>query len=142
MKFPFSKKIFSVEETSSLADDFVKILAPGDVVILNGNLGAGKTFFVKQILKKFNIDFVNSPTFAIVNEFYGKYIFYHFDFYRINREVELFDIGINDYLNNVDAITFIEWGNMFPDILPKKRIEIDITLNEDYSRQFYFIKYE
>ena len=142
MKFPFSKKIFSVEETSSLADDFVKILAPGDVVILNGNLGAGKTFFVKQILKKFNIDFVNSPTFAIVNEYYGKYIFYHFDFYRINREVELFDIGINDYLNNVDAITFIEWGNMFPDILPKKRIEIDITLNEDYSRQFYFIKYE
>ncbi len=142
MKFPFSKKIFSVEETSSLADDFVKILAPGDVVILNGNLGAGKTFFVKQILKKFNIDFVNSPTFAIVNEYYGKYIFYHFDFYRINREVELFDIGINDYLNNVEAITFIEWGNMFPDILPKKRIEIDITLNEDYSRQFYFIKYE
>lgn len=142
MKFPFSKKIFSVEETSSLADDFVKILAPGDVVILNGNLGAGKTFFVKQILKKFNIDFVNSPTFAIVNEYYGKYIFYHFDFYRINREVELFDIGINDYLNNVEAITFIEWGNMFPDILPKKRIEIDITLSEDYSRQFYFIKYE
>ncbi len=142
MEFPFYKKIFSEEETSLLANEFTKILAAGDVVILNGNLGAGKTFFVKQVLKNFDIELVNSPTFAIVNEYYGKYIFYHFDFYRINKEVELFDIGINDYLNNVDAVTFIEWGNMFPDILPKKRIEIDITLNEDYSRQFNFNKYE
>ena len=142
MEFPFYKKIISEEGTSLLADEFAEILTPGDIVILNGNLGAGKTFFVKQILKKFDIEFINSPTFAIVNEYYGRYIFYHFDFFRINREIELFDIGINDYLNNVEAITFIEWGNMFPDILPKKRIEIDITLNEDYSRQFYFKKYE
>ncbi len=142
MEFPFYKKIISEEGTSLLADEFAEILIPGDIVILNGNLGAGKTFFVKQILKKFDIEFINSPTFAIVNEYYGRYIFYHFDFFRINREIELFDIGINDYLNNVEAITFIEWGNMFPDILPKKRIEIDITLNEDYSRQFYFKKYE
>ncbi|MCK7524620.1 MAG: tRNA (adenosine(37)-N6)-threonylcarbamoyltransferase complex ATPase subunit type 1 TsaE [Ignavibacteriales bacterium] len=53
--------------------------------------------------------------------------FYHFDFYRINKESELHDIGIEDYFNDEESIIFIEWGNLFPDVLPQKRIEINIS---------------
>ncbi len=142
MRLPFSKKVYSEEETVSLANEFIEILAPGDVIVLNGNLGSGKTFFIKHALKNFGIENVSSPTFAIVNEYSGKYDFYHFDFYRINNPAELFDIGINDYLNNNGAITFIEWGNLIPQVLPHQRKEISITLAEDFSRTFDFRQYE
>lgn len=141
MELPYSKKLYSEEETISLANEFIKILWPGDVVILNGNLGSGKTFFIKQALKNYGIENVNSPTFAIVNEYSGNYNVYHFDFYRINNPAELFDIGINDYLNDDQAITFIEWGNLIPQVLPRKRIEINIALNDDFSRVFEFKRY-
>jgi len=141
VELPYSKKLYSEEETISLANEFIKILWPGDVVILNGNLGSGKTFFIKQALKNYGIENVNSPTFAIVNEYSGNYNVYHFDFYRINNPAELFDIGINDYLNDDQAITFIEWGNLIPQVLPRKRIEINIALNDDFSRVFEFKRY-
>ncbi len=140
MDFPFKKLINSEEETIELAKDFAVSIFPGDVVILNGNLGAGKTFFIKNAVKALGGNNVNSPTFAIINEYEGNYKIFHFDFYRINEMVELYDIGFNDYLNNPDAIVFIEWGDLFHEILPKKRIIIEIKLNEDYSREFTFKK--
>ncbi|MDR3626417.1 MAG: tRNA (adenosine(37)-N6)-threonylcarbamoyltransferase complex ATPase subunit type 1 TsaE, partial [Ignavibacteriaceae bacterium] len=99
-------------------------------------------FFIRQALKNIGIENVSSPTFAIVNEYVGKFKIYHFDFYRINDSAELFDIGFNDYLNDGDAVTFIEWGNLMPAILPHKRIEISINLKDDFSREFIFEKYE
>ena len=80
MKFPFHKKVLTEEETTQLALVIAETLKQGDVIVLNGNLGAGKTFFIKQILKKFDISEVNSPTFAIVNEYRQENNFYHFDF--------------------------------------------------------------
>ena len=129
-------------ETAELASDFIHKLIPGDVVILNGNLGAGKTFFIKSALKVLGIYNVSSPTFAIVNEYNCEYKIYHFDFYRINNINELYDIGFTDYLNDSDAIIFIEWGNLMQEILPHKRIEIKIKINDDFSREFDFAKYE
>ena len=142
MQYPSKISVNTEEETAELAENFIKTLSPGDVVILNGNLGAGKTFFIKRALKYLGINNVNSPTFAIVNEYSGSRKFYHFDFYRINDIAELYDIGFNDYLNDTDAAVFIEWGNLMPGILPHKRIEINIKLNDDFSREFEFLKYE
>ena len=142
MNYPLIKKIFSEEETAGLAMQFAEELKAGDVVILNGNLGAGKTFFIKKAASKFGIENVSSPTFALVNEYYGRIKIYHFDFYRIKEIEELYEIGINDYLSDDESLIFIEWGNLFPDVLPQKRIEINITVNEDFSRMFNFTKHD
>ncbi len=136
------KIVNSEEETVKLALNFAEDLKFGDVVVLNGNLGAGKTFFVKNVVKKFGIENVSSPTFAIVNEYNNNFKFYHFDFYRINNAAELFDIGFYDYLNDLEAIKFIEWGNLIPEVIPKRRIEIEIKIKSDFSREFNFNKYE
>ena len=142
MNFPFNKNVLSEEETVELAASFSLHIKQGDVVILNGNLGAGKTFFIKNAVKALGGNNVNSPTFALINEYESKFKIYHFDFYRINEIMELYDIGFNDYLNDSDAIIFIEWGDLYPEILPKKKIVIEIKLNEDFSREFLFTKYE
>ncbi|MCK9426859.1 MAG: tRNA (adenosine(37)-N6)-threonylcarbamoyltransferase complex ATPase subunit type 1 TsaE [Ignavibacteriaceae bacterium] len=136
MKFPFIQNIYSEEETISIAKTFSTILQKGDCVSLIGNLGAGKTFFVKYLCKEFLIDDANSPTFAILNVYLGKEKFFHFDFYRVRSKQELLDIGLYDYLNDEEAVTIIEWADLFQAVLPKKRYEITIILNEDFSRTF------
>ena len=142
MVFPCVRKSKSENDTTLIADEFALKLKNGMVAVLNGDLGAGKTFFIKKVLQKFNVTNANSPTFAIVNEYYGDKTFYHFDFYRINKESELHDIGIEDYFNDVQSIIFIEWGNLFPAVLPKKRIEININYIDEHEREFNFIEYE
>jgi tRNA threonylcarbamoyladenosine biosynthesis protein TsaE len=142
MSFPYLRKSNSEEDTTSIADEFSGMIKAGMVIVLNGELGVGKTFFIKKILEKNLINNSNSPTFAIVNEFEGEYKFYHFDFYRINTESELHDIGIEDYFRDLESIIFIEWGNLFPNVLPKKRIEINITSSENGERIFNFKQYE
>jgi tRNA threonylcarbamoyladenosine biosynthesis protein TsaE len=142
VNFPYKKNIYSEEETIELAASFALQLNEGDIIILNGNLGAGKTFFIKNAVKALGGNNVNSPTFALINEYESKFKIYHFDFYRINEIVELYDIGFNDYLNDPEAIIFIEWGDLYPEILPKKKIVIEIKLKEDFSREFLFTKYE
>lgn len=134
MKLPLSLKVFAEQDTIDLANDFSKILKPGDIVALNGQLGAGKTFFIKHLLKNFGIDYVNSPTFSIVNEYSGTFNINHFDFYRINRLEELYDIGFEEYLIRDNSLTLIEWADMIPEVLPKKRLEINFLVNDDFSR--------
>jgi len=135
MELPFKKVVNSEEGTAEIAKDFAKILKGGDVVALNGELGAGKTFFVKQLVKQFNITYVSSPTFALVNEYHGDLKVNHFDFYRINEIRELYDIGFEEYLNSESEINLIEWADLYKEILPKHRIEINIKMNEDFSRE-------
>lgn len=130
----------SEEETIELAKEFASVLKGGDVVVLNGNLGAGKTFFIREVSFCFNVSSVSSPTFALVNEYKGTIQIYHFDFYRINKVEELYDIGFEGYLDNEDAVIFIEWGNLFPEILPRKRTEINIKTGIEKQRTFEFRK--
>jgi tRNA threonylcarbamoyladenosine biosynthesis protein TsaE len=132
----------SEKDTEQIALNFISEINPGAVIVLNGPLGSGKTFFVKKIADYFKISNTSSPTFAIVNEYLGDKKLYHFDFYRINSINELHDIGFEDYLSDSDAITFIEWGELFPEILPQSRYEIQIDLNEDDSRKIVIRKYE
>lgn len=142
MVFPFTKTVGSEKETTQLALEFAKEIHASQVIVLNGNLGAGKTFFIKNLLSSFGIKNVNSPTFSIVNEHEGKIKAYHFDFYRLNKIEELYDIGWSDYLNNADAILLIEWGNLFQDALPAKRIDITIGIIDESKRKFDFKRYD
>jgi tRNA threonylcarbamoyladenosine biosynthesis protein TsaE len=138
--FPFTTTVQNEDETTALAGSFYTLINQGDVVILNGNLGSGKTFFVKKICSEWGISNVNSPTFAIVNEYSGDRRVYHFDFYRINTLTELLDIGFTDYVNDEEAVIFIEWGNLMEQILPKRRMEIEIETLLDEQRRFTFSK--
>lgn len=142
MFYPSERICRTESDTENLAIEFANSLNGGEVVILTGNLGAGKTFFIKSVCFVMGIHNVVSPTFAIVNEHNGKFHINHFDFYRINSVNELYDIGFDDYLNNNSSITFIEWGELFRDILPKKRIEIKIDFDSKQTRIFKLNKYE
>jgi len=108
----------SYKETIKIAKQFAKTLVAGDVVLLCGDLGAGKTMFTKGLVEFFggNIESVVSPTFTIVNEYSTNPPVYHFDFYRINREEELIAIGIEEYLYG-GGICVIEWPERAPNIL-------------------------
>lgn len=132
MEFPFENKINTLAQTKIIAKDFSKELSTGNIILLNGNLGTGKTTFIKFACEHFGINNVNSPSFSIVNEYYGKIKVFHFDFYRLKSSRELFDIGFDEYLNDEEAVVFIEWAELFKDVIPKKYYEININfLNEN-----------
>lgn len=141
MKFPCERISYSEEDTKQIALEFFSELKAGDVVVLNGTLGSGKTFFIKKIAESLGVQNANSPTFAIVNEYDSQQKIYHFDFYRINKVNELHEIGLEDYLTDSEAITFVEWGELFPEVLPSKRYEIKIEIIENEKRKFRFFKY-
>lgn len=143
ISFPYTTTVNSEHETAQVAMDFARTLSGGEVVALNGQLGAGKTFFIKKMLTGFGVDNVSSPTFALVNQYSGRhngkhYSISHFDFYRINDSEELYDIGFEEYITADNSVTLIEWAGLFPDVLPKHRIEILIEVNEDFSRTITF----
>ena len=142
MEFPSSVNVNDENGTGVLASKFADEVKNGQVIVLNGNLGSGKTFFIKMVLKSLSINNVRSPSFAIVNEYYGKFKFYHFDFYRLKKIEELYDIGWMDYLNDSRAAIFIECGELLEAALPEKSIEISITVINDTKRRFEFKKYD
>ena len=142
MKFPFFIESEDENATNELAISFAKVLNAGDVVILNGDLGSGKTFFIKKVTEYFRIKYASSPSFAIVNEYNGDIKIYHFDFFRLNKIEELFDIGWQDYLNNDESIIFIEWGELLKEVLPERRFDIRIIVLNESKRRFEFEKYE
>ncbi|HHU60853.1 MAG: tRNA (adenosine(37)-N6)-threonylcarbamoyltransferase complex ATPase subunit type 1 TsaE [Bacillota bacterium] len=118
----------SFEQTIEAGVKLGKLLLPGDLLNLNGDLGAGKTLFVKGVGMGLGVeqDFITSPTFAIINEYEGgSHPLYHFDLYRLETELELEQIGYLDYFYG-DGITAVEWGNLFEEFLPEERL--DITL--------------
>lgn len=139
--YPSTIKTNSEAESTSLASEFILSCNKGDRVVLNGDLGAGKTFFIKAALLSIGIKNVNSPSFAIVNEYQNNFHIYHFDFYRLKNSSELFDIGWQDYLNDHESILFIEWGKRLPAVLPSERIEINIAILNGTEREFRFEKF-
>jgi len=142
MKFPFVKTVNNEKGTEELAIKFAEEIRNGQVIVLNGNLGSGKTFFIKKLMQHFGINYVSSPSFAIVNEYEGRIKVYHFDFYRLKNINELYDIGWQDYLNDDEAVIFIEWGELINEALPKKRLEIFITIIEGSIRKFECMRYD
>jgi tRNA threonylcarbamoyladenosine biosynthesis protein TsaE len=112
----------SMESTVEAGEQFAKGLSSGDVVVLTGGLGSGKTTFTKGIAKGLGVKEwrkVASPTFVIMNSYRGKKTLYHFDFYRLNRVSEISDTGFHELVNG-DGISVVEWGEKFKDIFPER----------------------
>ena len=112
------------QDTIDFAKNFAKNLKLGDIVVLSGELGSGKTKFVQGILEYFNLaNEISSPTFTIVNEYTSdKVNIYHFDVYRLEDSDEFFAIGGEEYFSK--GICLIEWGELIEDILPKPYTKI------------------
>ena len=131
----------SINDTLMLGKNLASLLKKGDLVVLSGELGAGKTKFTEGFLKFFNLeDEISSPTFNIVNEYKKDDIsIYHFDVYRLEDVAEFYEIGGDEYFEN--GICLIEWGELIKDALPKSFISIDITKLEydENKRLFRFI---
>ncbi len=108
------------------------------IIKLNGNLGSGKTTLVKEILALNSNDNITSPSFSLVNEYSGKFKIIHIDFYRINNIEELYDIGLTDYFLEENTIVFIEWSELYPDLIPENSWEITIEYNNNL-RNYKFV---
>lgn len=122
----------SHDETFSFAENMAAHLKPGDVILLEGNLGAGKTTFTKGIAKGLGIHrTVNSPTFTIIKEYQGKIPLYHMDVYRLEDAQE--DLGFDEYFEG-DGVTVIEWAHFIKDQLPESFLEIRILRLEGDQR--------
>ncbi len=106
------------------------------VLLFYGEMGVGKTTLIKEIVKQLGVlDNVSSPTFSLVNEYHSinKEKVYHFDFYRINKEEEAMDMGVEEYFYS-NCWCLVEWPNKIENLLPLKTVTITITVNENEMR--------
>jgi hydrolase, P-loop family len=118
----------------NIAKSLASSLKPGTVIALDGELGAGKTVFVKGIAMGLGIfENITSPTFTIVKEYSGRLKLYHFDVYRIEDSSELFEIGFDEYING-EGVSVIEWAVNIEDTLPSDTIYINIE-GSGYSQR-------
>lgn len=129
--------ISNLDSIREAARQFIAQMDDRTVFAFYGSMGAGKTTFIKAICEELGVeDVINSPTFAIINEYRSSdtgELIYHFDFYRINKLSEAQDIGTEDYFYS-GALCFIEWPEKIDELLPGDVVNVRITENEDGSR--------
>lgn len=127
-------EIKDLEHIREAARTFVDAMGDQHVFAFYGSMGAGKTTFIKAICEELGVeDVVTSPTFAIVNEYEGECPIYHFDFYRIKKLEEVYDMGYEDYFYG-NGLCFIEWPEMMEELLPEGTIKVQIKENADGTR--------
>ena len=128
-------KTYSLKEIPNIAKEIIA-LANHKTLLFYGEMGTGKTTLIKEIVKQLGVDEVaSSPTFSLVNEYHSPKgeIIYHFDFYRIEKEEEAYDIGIEEYFYS-KAWCFIEWPEKVENLLPLESVSIYLTLNKTGTR--------
>ena len=137
-------KIQNIETIREAAREFINNMGEARVFAFYGKMGAGKTTFVKAICEELGVeDVITSPTFAIINEYTitqhpsPNTRVYHFDFYRIKKLEEVYDMGYEDYFYS-GALCFIEWPELIEEILPDDAVRVSITEQEDGSRLVSF----
>ena len=125
---------FNLQDLPLVARKLLTVV-PDKILLFYGEMGVGKTTLIKEIAKQLGVKgVINSPTFALVNEYEIKNDkIYHFDFYRINKEEEAMDIGIEDYFFS-DHWCFIEWPQNISSLLPTNSVKIELTKNKNESR--------
>lgn len=129
----------SVKETETLGRKIASVLSGTEVIAMFGDLGAGKTAFTRGLASGLSFDYgVSSPTFAIVNEYNGKFNIYHFDMYRITNEDDLYSTGYYDYLDN--GIVIIEWSENIEYALDDNAIRITIKKTDDENHRIFTIE--
>ena len=132
--------VFSLDQIQEVAK---QILAqdPKKIILFNGEMGVGKTTLIKQLCKSLGVeDATSSPTFSLVNEYYtsNNQIVYHFDFYRLNKETEALDMGVDDYLYSGNWC-FIEWSEKIASLIPEEHSTVTISLLSDGKRELELI---
>lgn len=125
----------SPEETARIGMMLGALLKAGDIVCLQGELGAGKTCFAKGVARGMGIESpVTSPTFTLVNEYHGELTLYHLDVYRLNGPFEMDDLGYEEFFYG-EGVTLVEWAERVREVLPEERLEVLInrdTEGEDF----------
>ncbi|MBR5697700.1 MAG: tRNA (adenosine(37)-N6)-threonylcarbamoyltransferase complex ATPase subunit type 1 TsaE [Prevotella sp.] len=130
-------KINHIENIREAARQFINEALPGhSVIAFYGKMGAGKTTFIKALCEELGVeDVITSPTFAIVNEYEASEgAIYHFDFYRIKRLEEVYDMGYEDYFYEPGALCLIEWPELIEELLPDTALRVSIIEEPDGSR--------
>ena len=131
-------KIQSLEHIHEAAREFIAAMGDNTVFALYGKMGAGKTTFIKALCQELGVeDGVTSPTFAVINEYRSDIageLIYHFDFYRIKKLEEVYDMGYEDYFYS-GALCFIEWPELVEELLPGNTIKVTIEELVDGSRK-------
>ena len=132
-------KIKDIEHIREAAREFINQMGEAHVFAFYGKMGAGKTTFVKAICEELGVDdVITSPTFAIINEYAtNQQPIYHFDFYRIKKLEEVYDMGYEDYFYS-GALCFIEWPELIEEILPEDAVRVSIVEQEDGTRTVSF----
>lgn len=116
----------NLEETEEFGIKLGSLLKKGDILCLNGDLGAGKTTMTKSIGLGLGVEeYITSPTFALINQYSGRLPVYHFDVYRLENAHELYDLGFDDYFYG-NGVCVIEWADKIEKMIPKERMVIDI----------------
>ena len=131
-------KIIIDKNIREAAAQFISLIDSDNTIFaFNGSMGAGKTTFIKAVCEELGVeDVINSPTFSIINEYRSATtgeLIYHFDFYRINKINEAYDMGTEDYFYS-GALCFIEWPEKIQELLPENTILVNIEEQEDGSR--------
>ena len=129
--------ISALSSIHQAAQEFIAGMDDRTVFAFHGEMGAGKTTFIKAICEELGVkDVINSPTFAIINEYRSEEtgeLIYHFDFYRVNKIAEAQDIGTEDYFYS-GALCFIEWPEKIEELLPFDVVNVSIVENADNTR--------
>ena len=128
----------SQAETFRLAEKLGKQLKPGAIVALTGEIGSGKTVFIKGVahgLGVKNRDEVKSPTFVLLHLYKGKIPLQHFDLYRLEKPAELEAIGFDEFVSNPDSVTLIEWADRARPRIPKNAIWVEIKITGSSARK-------
>ncbi len=132
----------SYEETERVAAELAKSLKGGEVIAMYGDLGAGKTAFVRGLARALGIEgHITSPTFTIMNAYNGRLPLYHFDVYRIADPDEMYEIGCDEYIGS-DGVCVIEWAELIEDILPDEYIKINIKKDSEKGDDYREITIE
>lgn len=128
---PITIHVRSPEETRVVAQRLAQGITPGTVVALEGDLGAGKTFFCQALAEALGVEEpVTSPSFAIIQEYQGRMPIFHFDFYRLGSQAEVIDLGFEDYLD-AQGLCLIEWPQIAMAMLPAETIFVKMSYIED-----------
>ena len=134
-------KINSLADINEAAKQFIKNMGDGKVFAFYGKMGAGKTTFIKAVCEELGVDdVITSPTFAIVNEYQSATTgdsIYHFDFYRIKKLEEVYDMGYEDYFYS-GSLCFLEWPELIDDLLPEDATKVTIEATEEGGRVVRF----
>jgi len=127
---------YSESETKQAAERLAVFLKPGDVITLEGDLGAGKTAFAKGLASGLGVkETISSPTFTIIKEYEGEIPFFHMDAYRLEYSEE--DIGFDEYFDG-DGVCVVEWAAFIETFLPENRLNIKITYVDEHTRKLAF----